>query len=266
MSARHVAGEVFAALCTICWALVPAPQVWKNWREKTTEGLSPFLPLIWIFTLTLIAAYAIVEGLSGGLIAQPFITNFMFAIVIWQILYYDPKNNRDWRKPSLYTLLLVVVFAGTLVGLIFGLRAAEAAGVNLDWFAYLTTVFGIAGVIPQYYEVWKFQRVIGLSLGLCILDSCGAIFGATSVALSTDPLNVAGFVVYIVYAPFTGTLIPLHYILEARWRRLHPEGDVQRVTDIEVIAEVPEMKEEADKETREGGSSNSVAESDARAV
>ncbi|KAI9014310.1 hypothetical protein DFJ74DRAFT_289027 [Hyaloraphidium curvatum] len=259
MSARHVAGEVFAALCVVCWALVPAPQVWKNWRSKTTEGLSPFLALIWIFNSMLIGAFTIVEGLSAGLIAQPFISAFMLLVVTWQIMYYAPANKRDWRRPTLYTFGLTGFFGGVLVGLVFGLRAADRAGVSLDWFAYITTVVGVGGMVPQYYETWKFQRVLGLSLGLCLLDMCGSLFGATSVALATDPLNVPAFVLYIVYAPFVGGMIPLHYALETRWRRLHPE---EAARDVEK-AEGAEVKEDVDKD---GKTEDAEAEPDSGTV
>jgi hypothetical protein len=28
---------------TICWTVQLVPQIWKSWREKSTEGLSPWL-------------------------------------------------------------------------------------------------------------------------------------------------------------------------------------------------------------------------------
>jgi len=146
---------------------------------------------------------------------------------LWQIYYYD-HCGRNWRKPSLWVGGIVLANVGALLGLIFGLRAALNSNVSLDFIAYLSTAVGLGGMIPQYIETWRFQRVLGLSLGLCLLDMCGSLFGAASVLISTLPdLAVATFVLYIVYAPFVGGMIPLYYFLEARWRRLHPEGDVE---------------------------------------
>ena len=28
---------------TVCWMIQLVPQIWKSWREKSTEGLSPFI-------------------------------------------------------------------------------------------------------------------------------------------------------------------------------------------------------------------------------
>lgn len=125
-----------------------------------------------------------------------------------------------------------------------------------DWFAYITTVVGISGMVPQYYEIYKLQRVLGLSLGLCLLDASGSIFGAISVLIATLPeLAVGSFVLYIVYAPFVGLLIPLHYVLEARWRRLHPEDvEAQQVEEGAGQGEV-EMEDKSEEERKKAGSS-----------
>lgn len=229
MSARHIASEVTAALSLICWALVPVPQVIKNYRSGTTEGLSPFLCVIWTFNGVLVASYGVAMGLSAFLIAQPFVTGCFLMLALFQIFYLD-RFNRQWVKSLMIVLVVVVVNLGIFAGLVFGLRRAVEIGVKLDFFAYLTTVVGLSGMVPQYWETWKFQRVLGLSLGLCFLDMSGSIFGAVSVLIKTVPeLDVASFVLFVVYAPFVGMMIPLHYILEARWRRLHPEGSLDDV-------------------------------------
>ncbi len=54
----------------------------------------------------------------------------------------------------------------TLVGLFYGLRVAVANDVSLDFFAYLITIVGLFGLIPRYLEIIKYQRVLGVSLGV----------------------------------------------------------------------------------------------------
>ncbi len=72
----------------VCWTIQLLPQIWKTWREKSTEGLSPWLgcvffilsyqkadksypSFIWGLTSIFLGVYAIVQKLSIALIVQP---------------------------------------------------------------------------------------------------------------------------------------------------------------------------------------------------
>ncbi|KAI9022495.1 hypothetical protein DFJ74DRAFT_643343 [Hyaloraphidium curvatum] len=219
-AATHVASEVIAALGLVCWALVPVPQVFKNYRSKSTDGLSVLLTLIWSLNGVLISTYAIVMRLSPSLIAQPLVFSFFLWVSFFQYWFYD-HYGRKYLQPSLRTLGLVAADMLVLCALVFGLRAAQANGVSLDFFAYVTVAVGVGGLLPQYYEAYKRGRVVGLSLGMCALDAAGALFGAIAIALSD--FQIATFVLYLVYFPITGFFIPLYFILEARFKRLHPD-------------------------------------------
>lgn len=75
------------------------PQVWKSWREKSTEGLSPYLGLtcitftifidthnilrfLWGVSGAFFGVYAIVQDLNVPLIIQPQVLSFL-SLVSW---------------------------------------------------------------------------------------------------------------------------------------------------------------------------------------
>ena len=44
---RDLSAAIFSG--TVCWMIQLVPQIWKSWREKSTEGLSPFIGYVVIF-------------------------------------------------------------------------------------------------------------------------------------------------------------------------------------------------------------------------
>lgn len=77
----------------------------------------------------LIASYAVATGLSGFLVAQPFVTAVFLMTCLFQIGFYD--RFKEWKKSAVVVAGVSVTNVGIFLGLVFGLRAALNAGVNL---------------------------------------------------------------------------------------------------------------------------------------
>lgn len=44
----HDLSYIFGTIGTILWTFQLLPQVYKNWRNESTKGLSPITMLIWV--------------------------------------------------------------------------------------------------------------------------------------------------------------------------------------------------------------------------
>ncbi|KAK7024880.1 PQ loop repeat-domain-containing protein [Favolaschia claudopus] len=171
-------GDVFGTIGTICWIVLIVPQIWKSWREKSTEGLSPALMLLWAFSWPFLAAYTILEELPVPLILEPHFFGTLCLISWCQCQHYGAR--RTWKASAFMALVVFLVFAAIEVMLIFSLRPAYNAGNKAAYDA--TQFFGIfssvmigVGLIPQFIEIWRRREVIGLSMTLLWLDVFGGI-------------------------------------------------------------------------------------------
>ncbi|KAF0558427.1 PQ-loop-domain-containing protein [Gigaspora margarita] len=69
----HDLSYVFGTIGTVLWTLQLLPQVYKNWRNESTKGLSPITMLIWAMSCLFYAVYAVVAEISIVLIIQQMI-------------------------------------------------------------------------------------------------------------------------------------------------------------------------------------------------
>ena len=120
---RDLSAAIFSG--TVCWMIQLVPQIWKSWREKSTEGLSPFIgyvvfscrsQLIWRLHLTSIyrllwaisgaflGVYVIVQDLNVPLIVQPQVLLILCLISWSQVrflhLYRIYDLDVDWMTVS----------------------------------------------------------------------------------------------------------------------------------------------------------------------
>ena len=62
--------------------------------------------------------------------------------------------------------------------MVFAIRPSYKKGnmVGARVFGILTSVFLAAGLLPQYYEIYKFREVIGISIPFMLIDCLGGTF------------------------------------------------------------------------------------------
>ncbi|KAL5633348.1 hypothetical protein ACGC1H_003742 [Rhizoctonia solani] len=121
MPVNEVAENILATIGTVLWTAQLVPQVVKSYREKSTEGLSPWLMFIWALSAWFLGVYAIVQNISIPIILQPQLFGALAALSWIQCLYYGSKKSRLFCA-SLYMAFLVAM-AGFEVGLSLVIRS-----------------------------------------------------------------------------------------------------------------------------------------------
>ncbi|KAI9002160.1 hypothetical protein DFJ74DRAFT_639610 [Hyaloraphidium curvatum] len=225
--------QVFAALGFVFFSFQLAPQVWKNYKNKNTEGLATAMIMIWYIASLLLAGYAVGIGLTILVIIQPQIFTAFNVAVLVQIFYYMPNNpssyfaRKGYRIPMPTAWLIffgaLALSAAIVAGLYFAIRYAYDTGQNSVILAlgYLPTVFVFIGFLPQFWEIYRYKRVMGISLMFLLIDALGGIFNTISLAFH-ETFDIPAATCFLVIAACDLLIIALYFPLEAAWRKNNP--------------------------------------------
>lgn len=133
----NVVEQVFAYLGLVMWSLQLAPQgkmidigwdgtgvfidpkqAYKTYRRKTTDGVSPWMMLIWALSGVFLGNYNIGVNVAVPLIVQPQLFSFIAYICLAQELYYGSPQWSRWTAMAMFVFLCI--FSGGLeVALLF---------------------------------------------------------------------------------------------------------------------------------------------------
>ncbi|CAI2179565.1 7164_t:CDS:2 [Funneliformis geosporum] len=211
--------NVFGLIGTIIWSFQLIPQAYKNWRRKTTRGLSQMMILQWTIANVFFGTYAIVLKLSIPLIIQPQLFGIICLFVYIQFLYYDsPKLKGSKVKNATLFILSSLLFAGCEVCSVYGIREANTR--NIRW---PEKVFGIISPEEKY--------VIGISLIFMALDMSGALFSVLSLAFRPPPFDTIASLTYISVFVLDGLIVTLYYFLN--WfhaRKYHDDVEIMVIS------------------------------------
>ncbi|GAA5922752.1 hypothetical protein JCM3775_006124 [Rhodotorula graminis] len=234
---NSVAENVFGTLGAVFWSGQLAPQLWKSWRRKDTAGLSTTMMFLWYISGIWLGAYCYTSDLSIPLIIQPQLFT-LFSTLAWaQCLHYDS----GYSTLSAWVVAGVALAVGGAVeaGLVVGCRHLQDQGnerLNTAT-GVIAAVFVIAGLLPQYYEVFKFKAVIGISLIFLSIDLLGGVWSLLSLVFSPPPFDALAAVSYSSVVGLEIGIFILAALLNPRyWRN-----------------ERARKLEEEEKEGREGG-------------
>lgn len=190
------ASNALATLGAVCWGLQLVPQIYKSWKRKDTQGLSTLMLAVWFISGIFLGSYCITSHLSIPLIIQPQAFCFFSSIAWAQCLHYHSK----WSQSRAIAIVFFSWAIGGAIeaGLVFGCKHLQDRGderMNLA-LGILAAIFVAGGLLPQYYEVWKYRAVIGISLIFLFIDLCGGVFSALSLVFSPPPFDVLASVSY----------------------------------------------------------------------
>ncbi|KII87511.1 hypothetical protein PLICRDRAFT_258314 [Plicaturopsis crispa FD-325 SS-3] len=206
MPYNHVAENVLGTAGTICWTIQLIPQLWKSWRSKSTEGLSPWLVFSWGVSGAFLGVYAIVQNLNIPLIIQPQLFGLLSLVSWTQCMHYDKK----WTPKRCVILLftLCAVLGGFEAGMVFAVKPAWNKGNKgpVEAFGIISSVLISLSLLPQYYEIWKHKEVIGISVPFMLIDLLGGLFSDLSLVYRADFDVVAG-VTYSIVVVMDGVVI-----------------------------------------------------------
>ncbi|KAL9576503.1 MAG: hypothetical protein Q9212_007043 [Teloschistes hypoglaucus] len=189
--------NVLGTIGTVFWCVQLIPQVWRNYRTKSTEGLPTTMMFLWSLCSVPFGVYAIVQKLN---------------IPIMCLMY-----GRKWRTTTtaLLLLALIALFAGIQTLLVFLIRPAYHRGTSwpVTLVGVIAAVLLISGYIPVPFEILKRRgRVVGIDFGFLTIDWLGAFFSLMAIA-TQNTLDILGVVMYSVCAAIEAGI----FISQAIW-------------------------------------------------
>jgi len=193
-----LAADVLGTIGTVLWCVQLIPQIWKNWRKSSTEGVTGTMFLLWASACPIFGAYAIVQNFTVPIQIQPNILCGLCLIGWGQTLFYHNKLH-IWK---VFCIIAAVgsFGAGLECLLVFVLRKPYERGI--EWpvllVGVLAAVFLISGLLPPYYEMSKRSgRVVGISFKFLSIDIIGAFFSLLALAVQHS-FDLLGGILYII--------------------------------------------------------------------
>ncbi|OCH96320.1 PQ-loop-domain-containing protein [Obba rivulosa] len=229
MPANSAAENVLGTIGTICWTVQLIPQIWKSWRDKSTEGLSHWLLLMWGVSGAFLGVYAIVQDLNIPLIIQPQLFGVLSFVSWGQCQYYGEKRSRT--TAIIMAVTATAVTAGFEVGMVFAVRPSFNKGNHgpVEAFGIISAVIISLALLPQYYEIYKHREVVGISLLFMTVDCLGGVFNDLSLAFKAS-FDITAGVTYSLVVFLDGTILLLAAILNPVARRRRKRAAVEITT------------------------------------
>ncbi|KAJ7097237.1 PQ loop repeat-domain-containing protein [Mycena belliarum] len=221
MPANVVAENVMGTIGTICWTVQMVPQIYKSYHDKSTEGLSPWLVLVWGGAAAFLGAYTILLNLNIPLILQPQLFGVL-AFVSWgQCQFYGAR--RSALTSTLMALAAILLVGGFQAALVFGIRPAYEAGSpgaarGVQFIGLWNAVLLALALVPQYVEIWQHNEVMGISLVFMAVDLLGGVFNDLSLAFK-DKFDAIAGVTFTLVIVMDGSILLLALILNPRAAR-----------------------------------------------
>ncbi|CAO3635730.1 unnamed protein product [Mucor fragilis] len=210
---RYMVEQVFSYFGLVFWSLQLAPQAYKTYRRGTSTGVSVWTMLIWTSAGVFMGVYNIGLGVAIALWIQPQIFTFIACICLFQEFRYQHK----WplKKTCIGFVSSCLFFSGLEIGLVFAFKKAEQVENQgaIHFFGILPVVTILGGFLPQYYEIFRDKRVIGISHLFLAMDFFGSIFSTISLAFR-DEIDALDLANYIAIACFDVGILVLYYIFE----------------------------------------------------
>ncbi|KAF1968930.1 PQ loop repeat protein [Bimuria novae-zelandiae CBS 107.79] len=213
-----VAANILGTIGTVCWCVQLIPQIIRNYRTKSTEGLPASMMLLWTLSGVPFSAYAIAQNFNTPLIVQPQCFCFLCGVSWGQCLVYGSKW-RTWTTTLLLTILFIL-FAGLEIGLVYAIRLPYQRGV--DWPVLLVGIVSFILLIGAYFgipiELLKRRgRVIGIDFIFLTVDWCGAFFSLMSLVAQSE-FDVLFGTMYALCCTIEMSMVVSHLIWKLRTR------------------------------------------------
>ncbi|KAI0331632.1 hypothetical protein GY45DRAFT_597002 [Cubamyces sp. BRFM 1775] len=218
MPVNRAAENALGTIGTVCWTVQLLPQLWYSYRLKSTEGLSEWLMLIWGIAGAFLGTYSVVQNLNIPLILQPQLFGVLSFVSWAQCQYYGRKRSKAVSIAMFFAA--VVIFAGFEAGMIYAIFPSYRAGnmAPVQFFGIFSTILISGALLPQYYEIYKYKEVVGISLLFMSVDLLGGVFNDLSLAFK-DHFDVVAGVTYSLVVLLDGIVILCALILNPIARR-----------------------------------------------
>lgn len=172
---NEAVSTVFASLGAVCWSLQIIPQIYLNHKRGKTDGFSGLMMAFWVCAGVPLGIYNIVQDLNIGLQIQP--QCFMFFATVCTSQTYHYRLSWSYFKSASIVLVVMVILAALEAAGIEVLKLGLRNGVHwpVTFIGVISAVLINIGLIPQYYEIFKRNAVIGVSYTFLGIDCAGAV-------------------------------------------------------------------------------------------
>ncbi|SPO05768.1 related to membrane protein [Cephalotrichum gorgonifer] len=192
-----VVANILGTAGAVCWSIQLIPQIIKNYRRHSTEGLHHAMYFSWAIAGIPLGVYNLVQDFNIALQIQPHILIFLSLVAWAQCQYYGAK----WRPAFVLgaSAAAAVCIGGVECGLYFALK--EAVRKDQEWplilMVVLAALFLAIGVLRYYWEIYKSRSVEGISFMFVVIDATGDLVSILAL-LFEESIDVLGVVVYSV--------------------------------------------------------------------
>ncbi len=188
--------ELFACAALSFYTTCFFPQIFKNYREKSTNGLSNLLllsyyiaygsTLYYVFYCDLIWPYKIMVPVEMT----------VMSIMIAQKFYYHGirADKFFWAQFLIINALMIGIFP-------LSLNNPYAFGMGCGW---VSCVFFSLYPVPQVIKLFRTKSIVGFSFGFVTVQFFAFIFEGIAAVLKHLPLPTVvligkGFVFYAIF-------------------------------------------------------------------
>ncbi|CAK7224456.1 hypothetical protein SBRCBS47491_005557 [Sporothrix bragantina] len=226
------------AATLVFWCVQLIPQIWTNWRTKTTEGLPALMMFLWGVCGVPFGAYAIIQNFNVPIQVQPQVFMVLCLISWVQILIYG--NKWSTKKAVSAGLIMAALFGGIEAALILTLKPIYERGNEAPALVVgiIASIFLAAGLIPPYFEIYKRRgRVAGINFVFLGMDWCGAFFSLMAL-VAQNTFDILGGVLYVICALLEIGIFMSHIIWMIRTRKIRKRAKEEGKTFDELAAEI----------------------------
>ncbi|KAK9388218.1 PQ loop repeat-domain-containing protein [Lipomyces mesembrius] len=210
---------------TVLWCVQLIPQIYTNFRRKSTEGLPHLMLLLWAYAGILFGMYFLVQRPNIPLMIQPEIFTFLSFVTWAQCLYYGSKFS--FIKTIVVVSLVVAFSAGLQVAAIIPLQNSALCNSSSNstcWplllIGIMAAVLIVIGLVPPYFELWRRQgQVIGINFWFLFLDCSGAILSFASLLFpqtdkdgNSKEEDYLGMVLYLLVPLMESGIVVSHFV------------------------------------------------------
>uniref|UniRef100_A0A8H7XS35 PQ-loop-domain-containing protein n=1 Tax=Psilocybe cubensis TaxID=181762 RepID=A0A8H7XS35_PSICU len=212
---NKIAENLFGTIGTICWTAQLIPQVWKSYRTKSTKGLSHWLMLLWGISAVFQGVYALLQKLNIPLEVQPQIFVFLSFLSWGQCQYYG--SQRSLRASVILTTIIIIFFGILELTIVLVVRPSHNRGNHAaaDAFGIFGSILVSLALFPQYWEIYKYKEVIGISMVFIWVDIMGGVFNLLSLAFK-EKFDAIAAVTYSLVVVLDGVIVVAAMILNPR--------------------------------------------------
>ncbi|CAK7225237.1 hypothetical protein SCUCBS95973_005795 [Sporothrix curviconia] len=220
------------------WCVQLIPQIWTNWRTKTTEGLPALMMFLWGVCGVPFGAYAIIQNFNIPIQVQPQVFMVLCLISWVQILIYG--NKWSVKKAVSAGIIIAILFGGIEATLILTLKPIYERGHEAPALVVgiIASIFLAAGLVPPYFEIYKRRgRVAGINFVFLAMDWSGAFFSLMAL-VAQNTFDILGGVLYIICALLEIGIFLSHIIWMIRTRKIRKRAKEEGKTFDELAAEI----------------------------